>query len=401
MKNKLDRSSKALMTCDLINGIVTLFGETFLVAYFLQVSNENIVQVSIYYMIIYLMLGLGSILLGKTMKKDPSKRVVIYRIGIIIKSIYILFIILFRENISKYFIFIAIFYGMADSLYWATHDVMNIEIVDNENRKKYMTTKRILSKLIHIVIPVILGTSIELTSFTNIAIYIFALTILQILTSLCIDINKFESKGTNDKYSLKNYVNSLSLEQKQGLSRIYKLAFLYGIMMDTIRVLVIIITIMTFKTSLNLGILTTIFSICSMISLYIFNKLYKKEFAKPLLIYCATFIVIGLLGLLVNINRTTLVLYNFIYSITVYILEVMFKIKTDNIVKEYAMERWIIEYHAFLDVFMESGRIVGFSLLLITGLLNNIIYFKILLLIVTASIPLYAKTMYKIEKKKL
>ena len=100
MKNKLDRSSKALMTCDLINGIVTLFGETFLVAYFLQVSNENIVQVSIYYMIIYLMLGLGSILLGKTMKKDPSKRVVIYRIGIIIKSIYILFIILFRENIN-------------------------------------------------------------------------------------------------------------------------------------------------------------------------------------------------------------------------------------------------------------------------------------------------------------
>ena len=47
--NKLDKSSKALMTCDLTNSIISLFGETFLVAYFLQVSNENIVQVSIYY----------------------------------------------------------------------------------------------------------------------------------------------------------------------------------------------------------------------------------------------------------------------------------------------------------------------------------------------------------------
>lgn len=398
MNNKLDKSSKSLMTCDLINGIVTLFGETFLVAYFLQVSNENIVQVSIYYIIIYLMLGLGSIFLGNVMKKKPSKRVILYRWGIVIKSIYILAIVLFKENISQYFILVALFYGMADSLYWATHDVMNIEIVDNINRKKYMTTKRILSKLIHIVVPVVLGTSIELTSFTNIAIYIFALTIVQILASLFINTNKFGKNGVNDKYSLKSYIKSLSIEQKQKLKEIYKLSFLYGIMMDTIRVLVIIITIMTFKTSLNLGILTTVFSIFSMISLYIFNKLYKTEYAKKLLVYCASFIVIGLLGFLINIDRTTLILYNFIYSITVYILEVMFKIKTDNIVKEYSIEDWIIEHHTLLDIFMESGRIIGFLLLLITGLLNNIIYFKTLLLIVTASIPLYARIMYKIEK---
>ncbi len=75
----------------------------------------------------------------------------------------------------------------------------------------------------------------------------------------------------------------------------------------------------------------------------------------------------------------------------------MFKIKTDNIVIEYDIEKWIVEYHTFIDCFMELGRIVGFTSMLIIGLLNNIIYFKILLLIVTISIPIYAKTMYKIE----
>ena len=34
----------------------------------------------------------------------------------------------------------------------------------------------------------------------------------------------------------------------------------------------------------------------------------------------------------------------------------------------------------------------------IVGLLNNIIYFKLLLLIVTMSIPIYSITMNKIEK---
>ena len=79
MKNNLDTSSKALMSCDLTNSIVSLFGETFLVAYFLQISNENIVQVSVYYIIIYALLGLGNILLGNIMKKNPHKRVIIYR----------------------------------------------------------------------------------------------------------------------------------------------------------------------------------------------------------------------------------------------------------------------------------------------------------------------------------
>lgn len=398
MKNKIDKSAKALMACDLTNSVVSLFGETFLVAYFLQISNENIVQVSIYYIILYALLALGSFLLGNMMKSKPQKRVIIYRFGIIIKSIYILLLILFKEKISQCFIVVAIFYGIAESLYWSTHDVMNMEIVDNNNRRNYMTTKRILSNLIHIIVPIILGTSIELTSFTNISIYVFVLTLFQIIISLYIDVNKFEIKEKEEKYSLKNFMNELSIVQKEKLNKVYKLSFLYGVMMDTIRVLVIIITIMTFKTSLNLGILTTIFSICTMISLYVFNKFYQKKYLKSLLIFCSVPVVLGVIGLLLNINKTTLILYNFTYSITVYILEVMFKIKSDNIVKECNIEKWIVEYHTFIDFFMELGRIIGFLLMLIIGLLNNIIYFKILLLIVTVSIPLYAITMYRVEK---
>lgn len=398
MKIKIDKSARALMTCDLTNSIVSLFGETFLVAYFLQISNENIVQVSIYYMILYALLALGSFLLGSIMKSKPQKRVIIYRFGIVIKSVYILLIVLFKEKISQYFIFVAIFYGIAESLYWSAHDVMNMEIVDNNNRKKYMTDKRILSKLINIIVPIILGTSIELTSFTSISIYIFVLTLFQIIISLCIDVNKFGIKGVEERYSLKNFTKELSTNQKEKLKEVYKLSFLYGVMMDTIRVLVVIITIMTFKTSLNLGILTTIFSICTMISLYVFNKFYQKKYLKSLLIFCSLPVVLGVIGLILNINKTTLIIYNFTYSITVYILEVMFKIKTDNIVKEYNIEKWIVEYHTYIDCFMELGRIIGFLLMLIIGLLNNIIYFKLLLLIVTISIPIYAITMYKIEK---
>ncbi len=98
-----------------------------------------------------------------------------------------------------------------------------------------------------------------------------------LIVSLCIDVNKFEIRGKKEEYSLKSFMKELSISQKEKLKKVYKLSFLYGVMMDTIRVLVIIVTIMTFKTSLNLGILTTIFSICTMMALYIFNKFYKNK----------------------------------------------------------------------------------------------------------------------------
>lgn len=221
---------------------------------------------------------------------------------------------------------------------------------------------------------------------------------IQIIISLHIDTNKFGTQGKKEKYSLKKYINSLSIYQKEKLNKIYQLAFLYRIMMDTIRVLVVIITIMTFKTSLNLGILTTVFSIFSMMSLYLFNKVYQKKYSKKLLSFCATLVVFGVICLIVDINKTTLIIYNFTYNITIYILEVMFKIKADDVVKEYNIEKWIVEYHTFIEGFMEIGRITGFFLMLIAGLLNEIFYFKLLLLIVTVCIPIYAITMYKVEK---
>ena len=400
MKNKLDKSSKSLMACDLINSIVNLFGDTFLIAYFLQVTNENIVQVAIYYIIVYSLFAIGNFLQGSILKRKPKNRVDIYRIGIIVKSIFILLIVLFKEKINDYYVLVALLYGIGGTLYWAAHDNMNAEIVGNENRKKYMTVKRMLERLINIVVPIILGTSIELTSFTKISIYIFILTIIQIVLSANIDKSKFTSKGIEKKYSLKNYMKSLTSEQKIKVNRINKLAFLYGAMMDGVRILVVVVTIMTFKTSFNLGVLTTVFSIFAMISLYIFNSKYEKKHAKGLLIFCALPVVLGVIGLIFNINKTTLILYNFGYSITIYILEVMFKIKSDDILKEDNIEEWIIEYHTFIDWFMELGRITSLVLMMLAGFLNNIIYFKIVLLIVTISIPVYAKTMYKAETGK-
>ena len=62
-------------------------------------------------------------------------------------------------------------------------------------------------------------------------------------------------------------------------------------------------------------------------------------------------------------------------------------------------EEFYIESQIFINMIMQIGRVIGYGLLFIIGLSNNIIYFKTLLLITTLIIPLYSYYMYQLHYK--
>ena len=54
MKNNLDKSANSLKVCEIINSIIDLFLNTFLVAYLLNITNENMSSVALYYVVVML-----------------------------------------------------------------------------------------------------------------------------------------------------------------------------------------------------------------------------------------------------------------------------------------------------------------------------------------------------------
>ena len=170
MEKKIGKNAKLLIASDLIYSLTAIFIETFLVAYFLKITNENITTISIYYIIIYSLLALGNIFMGKIIKKYPSKSKQILSLGIVSRALFILFIVVLAEKIATNFILIAVIYAFSEILYWCAHELLYIDVTTNKNRKNYMSIKKILGKLINIIAPIILGTSIELYSFTKIAL---------------------------------------------------------------------------------------------------------------------------------------------------------------------------------------------------------------------------------------
>lgn len=392
MNDKIGKSAKLLIASDLIYTLIGVFSETFLVAYFLKITNKNITTISIYYILIYTLRSLGSILMGKVIKKSPNKSKQIMSLGIVTRALFILLIVLLSDKISTNYVLIAIIYAISEMLYWCAHELIYIDVTNNDNRKKYMSIKKILSKVVNIASPIVLGTSIELYSFTKIAVYVFILSIIQILITLFIRTNIKKEKR---QYNFKEFSKLVKKSKLKKIQKYSLSAISYGIVESSISTLIVIITIMTFKTSLNLGILTTIFSACSMISLVLYNKFYNKNNAKFILSLCSIVAVSGVIGLLMNINKTNLVIYNFCYTITFCIFDVVYNTRKGDLVKECKIDKYREEYIGYTSIALGIGRVIGYVLMLAVSFTNNIIYFKILLAVVTLFAPIYCYLMVK------
>ena len=76
MNKKLGKNAKLLVINDMFYSLISIFISTCLVAYFLKITNENITKVSIYYIIIYFLTGVGMLVLnGVTfLMRDKTKK---------------------------------------------------------------------------------------------------------------------------------------------------------------------------------------------------------------------------------------------------------------------------------------------------------------------------------------
>lgn len=392
MNKKIEKNAKLLIASDLIYSLTGVFVETFLVAYFLKVANKNITTISIYYILIYTLTSLGNIVMGKIIKRAPDKSKQIMSFGIVARALFILFIVLLSEKIATNYILIAIIYAFSEMLYWCAHELIYIDVTNNDNRKKYMSIKKILCKIVNVISPIILGTSIEFYSFTKIAVYVFALSVIQILITLFIKTNIKKEKR---QYNFKEFIEYIKRNKLKKIQKYNLSAISYGIVESSISTLIVIITIMTFKTSLNLGILTTIFSAFSMLSLMLYDKFYNKNNAKFILALCSIIVVIGVIGLLINISKTSLVIYNFCYMVTFCIFDVVYNTRKGDLVKECKIDKYREEYIGYTSIGIGIGRIIGYVLMLIVSFTSNIIYFKILLAVVTLFAPIYCYLIVK------
>ena len=389
-EEKLTKSAIGIMGSLLINNVLYMFVNTFMVAYFITLTNYDYKQISIYYVLSFIAILLTFLTFGRIIKN--KNQVWVFRSGIIAYCLYILMLAFLKEKIVTYFAPLGFFYGIVQGLIWvAAHTLVNEHTQNNTN--KFISFKSIISKILKIFFPIVFGVSIELTSFSYVAKIVILLSITQFIFSLFIE---DKAKTYDKKYNLKEYINLVKNNYK--FKTVYKLCICDGIVNYLLETLIVILTVMTFKTTISLGVITTITAICSILSVYIFQ--YKLKSNWKILKICNIMMVSSVLLLLINISKPTIIIYNICTAIFLVILSNTGDTKRYEIVSENenVVKDYIVEHQVVCEVILNITRIIAYILLFVISLFNNIILFKILLLLVTIVILIYSKLLIKLKK---
>lgn len=319
-----------------------------------------------------------------------------FRIGVIINFIYIMTIIILKEKIIEYLGLISILYGISSSAYWFSYNLFVINKIDNERRTEYTVKSKIIASIIGVLCHIILGSIITVTNYELTAIIILVISIIQIILSFMLspdnetNLSKFNAKQTWNK-----------LKSNKQIRRISIVEFFIGMNVSdgALEILMTILILNSFKTDMNLGIITSITTVLSMICVHLYGKIYKKRDDKGLIIVSSILSVIAVFILLIWRNNITIIIYNICYVIFTSLLTLTRKIRLFNISDSHIVDKNNqCEFFSLREGILNIGRVMGYTMLLLAGLTGSQIVLSIVMVLLTLSIPIMGLNITKIEK---
>lgn len=396
MKVKKYDESNVIIMINTLRKIIDIFLGPFMTAYFIKISSESLLDLSLYNIFKYCILGIGGIIIGNVIKN--KFQLGIFRIGIIANFVYILAIIVLRENILNNLPLISFLYGFSAITYYFPYNLFTSSKVKNKNRNEYELKKRSISTLVGILAPIVLGGIITTTNFQLTAIIILFISLIQILLSFFLK----PSQYTNKEFApVKVFFNTF-IKNKE-VMKLFILDFFKGLVVyeSALEVVMTILVFNAFKTDLNLGILSSVSSLFFILVHYIYTKKYKNKNDGFILLLCALIPIISVFLLISFTNDITLILYYFLYNTLINLLAVILDVRLFNytnsrkIKAEDKMEFWSIR-----EVILNFGRIVGYLLLFFIAKMNKYNYLYHLLVLFTLSIAIMAFICSRIKKNK-
>ncbi|MEI3251697.1 MAG: MFS transporter [Candidatus Gastranaerophilaceae bacterium] len=394
MKKKIKTEQNIIIIMDAIKKIMTIFLGPFLTAYFISTSTNSILNIAIYYIFTYATMALSTLVVAALAEK--RNRIKIFRIGIILNFIYILIIILLKEKIINYLPIISILYGISASCYYFPYNLFIINKVKNTERTNYMVKLFITISVVGILFPIIFGSIITITNYILTAVIVLFISLIQIILSFFITDNH---NGYLEEYNLKK----AWLELKKSKQVINCLAGEFFIGMNicngALETVMVILILNSFKTNINLGIITSIATLLSILVVKIYGLIYNKRDDKKVIIISSIIPVISLIIFLILKTNTTVIIYKFSYVIFAEILSLVRKIKIFNLSNSKIVNKSNqCEFNAIREVTLNVGRVTGYTLLLLAGLTQSAVVLNIVTIILTLSLLVMSINLTKVKK---
>lgn len=386
---------EVIIWIDVIKKIMAIFLGPFLTAYFIKVSLESTRDLSLYYIFSYFLLGVTTfVIAGLT---NNRFKIGMFRIGVILNFIYIMSIIILKENIINNIGLIAVLQGISNTTYYFPYNLFLSNKVDNKNRVEHTVKSKTLVSIVNVIFPIILGSIISATNFLLTAYIILVLSLIQIILSFMIKNNM------NYEYKEFNLIDSWKrLRKNKQVKKMLAVEYFIGMNINgALGTLMTILIFSSFKTDMNLGIINSITALFTIIAIKLYGKLYKGKDDKKIIIISSIIPLISLLILLVLKCNITVIIYNLCYSIFTNILLLTRDIRLYNVTNSNMVGKEDrTEFLSIREFVLNLGRVTSYSLLLFAGIFYSDLILNIVLVILTISIfitGMYTKKISKFE----
>ena len=342
------------------------FGQ-FLVFYFFTVANYDILPISLYYVFELAFLGVGFFLIRHSMKSN--NRVSYYRIGLALQAFYLSLVMLLKENIIHFAPLVGMIYGLGEGFYHFPNNIMYSNIVEDQERKKFEGYLNLGSNALAIIIPFLVGYFLTYFDYVSIAKVVFCLMIFAFFLSFGFHDEVYVPKKSNVKGFLKLIQNNTWLKKR------YLATFLAGFTFSSgsLSLVVTIYTIFEFETSLNLGIITSVFAILTCLCSYYFASRMKENHFSFYVIVCTIFYAssIFLFGFIPS--KLTILFYNFTNAIFLHILSLIFSVVVNRGANQKDIkDEFQTEYFLLSDLVYSFSRVPSYLFVLFLTMLFGI-----------------------------
>lgn len=376
--NKDKNSKKFLLSCHLIKTITSLFVSTFLVAYIYKFSDNTfdyVFNVATYYLSIYGTMYLFYPLFSRII--DKTNRVSIFRIGIVTNALLIVIIIFFGQQLANLLILAGCLYGFSEVLYYTGYNILKEEMVGKSSVGNYISTNYIISRSLNIFCPVLLGLLIDVTTYPQTALVVFALASIQF--GLSFGVKSKRPKDSN--YNIKEYKSLLKqCPIKKQIKFLYLIAFFYGT--TTLNTILLNINVMLqFGTNFSLGAIKSIFAVAGVITMLLIKNFTNIKNRRPILIISSFIIGLTSIVFVINTTKTTVILLQFAAAVIAIIYQYLIEGYRCNTLKTAGLYDQIAEHQNVFEGKINTARLICFGFLLLSSFTKSTIVFNILTII--------------------
>lgn len=381
---------KVLFMLRALKNILTNFVDSFLILYFLDISDRNIVPLGIYKLVAIIAIY-SVIFLTRNFSKSKN-RANLMRIGIILDFVFFLMIILLKDKIVNYIYLVGLLYGLEEGFYYSVYNILASDGISNEERARFVGTSTAIESILSIIFPLIFGSLIYTTGFLKSLIVVLIIVVLRIILSFIYRDNNIPK---SNKTNMKKYFELTNKDKR--FKQMYKIIFLNGIIYTeaAFSYIVTIYIIKVFSDSFSLGIFASIFSIITFIIGISFAKLINKKHYTSTIKISMVFTIISLLIMILRCNVITIILFNLFQTISKKLKELIIGNDQANlsncskIAKEYKTEYWLAN-----ETFLVIGRVISSSVFILLAYID----LRIMIIVYALFLILFATNAIKLQK---